>query len=221
MAAQFLKAVLAGASLLTLAACNTPVGAQLNNDSFGESTQNNMLVESGQRSYVVNLAQRFAREVPDTVNFEFDSALLDGQAQAILMKQANWIRQFPEVRFKVFGYADEVGSNGYNYALGMRRARAAVNFLVSQGISRSRLQAVVSYGKTRPIVDTPNPERKNRRAVTDVSGFVQNSRMVLDGRYAEIVYRSYLSSAAPDQTASGSGTSGAGGNTNTAASSGK
>ncbi len=75
----------------------------------------------------------------------------------MLDKQANFIRQFPEVRFKVFGHTDLVGSQGYNYNLGLRRANAVVNYLVGKGISRSRLEAVVSYGKTRPIIQTSEP----------------------------------------------------------------
>jgi peptidoglycan-associated lipoprotein len=76
---------------------------------------------------------------------------------AILDKQANFIRQFPEVRFKVFGHTDLVGSQGYNYNLGLRRAKAVVNYLVAKG-SRSRLEAVVSYGKTRPLIQTNGPK---------------------------------------------------------------
>lgn len=177
----------------------------MDHDGFGQATNQNLGIQSGQLSYAIDLSRRFAREVPNTVNFAFDSAYLDGQAQQILIRQADWIRHFPEVRFRVFGYTDEVGSEAYNKGLGMRRARAVVNFLVSQGISRSRLQAVVSYGKTRPLIDVPTRERKNRRTVTDVSGFVGTSKLVMDGKYADIVYRSYVDSAKPQAT-QGTGT---------------
>jgi peptidoglycan-associated lipoprotein len=77
--------------------------------------------------------------------------------RAILRQQATWIQQFPEVRFRVYGHTDLVGSAAYNQALGLRRAQAAVRFLESQGISRSRLEAVASFGKTRPLVNTSAP----------------------------------------------------------------
>jgi peptidoglycan-associated lipoprotein len=219
MALGHLKAIVVGVSLIGLAGCmNGEVGSQVNEGGFGNPTANNIAVETGQLKYVVDLSKRFASEVPNTVNFAFDSYYLDGQAQEVLRKQAAWIKRFPEVRFRVYGYTDAVGSEHYNYGLGLRRARSVVNFLVSQGISRHRLQAVVSYGKTRPLVDVPTRERKNRRAITDVSGFVKNAPLVLDGRYAEIVYRSYLESAAPTSAQAGSGTSSSGGNTNTSAS---
>jgi len=68
-----------------------------------------------------------------------------------------------------------------------------VNFLVSQGVNRNRLEALVSLGETQPVVATDLEERQNRRTVTEVTGFVANSQLVLDGRYAEIVYRTYRS----------------------------
>ena len=133
-------------------AFNQEAGAQLESGNFGNATMNNTLVQSGQRDYVVSLGHRFNSEVESTVTFAFNSAQLDNVARATLSQQAHWINQFPEVRFKVFGHTDLVGSNAYNKALGLRRAQAAVNYLVSQGVSRSRLKAVVSFGETRPVI---------------------------------------------------------------------
>src|SRR5690606_9769465 len=124
----------------------------------------------------------------------FDSAVLDAEAQAILARQAHWIRQFPEVRFRVYGHTDLVGSPQYNYNLGLRRARAVVDFLVRSGVGRARLEALVSHGETRPVIPTPEPERRNRRTVTEVSGFVRRHPTVMDGKYARIVYREYVES---------------------------
>lgn len=185
--------LLSGVALLALAACaEKEAGSEVDMGTFGNANMNNVLVMTGQLDYVIALQGRFNQEVPDTVNFAFDSAVLDGTAQAVLRQQANWIKQFPEVRFKVFGHTDLVGSQGYNYNLGLRRARAVVNFFAAQGISRSRLEALVSYGKTRPVVQTSQPEMRNRRTVTEVSGFVQRHPTVLNGKYAEVIFREYL-----------------------------
>lgn len=180
-----------------LAGCAGEAGNYARTGDFGEATMNNTLVLQGDRDYAIALGQRFAREIPTTVNFAFDSDRLDGEAQQILNKQADWIRQFPEVRFNVYGYTDEVGSSSYNYGLGKRRANAVVRYLGTRGISRSRLKALVSYGETRPVIDVPGPERVNRRSVTEVSGFLARHPTVLDGRYAQIVYREYVASARP------------------------
>ncbi|MBL4627735.1 MAG: OmpA family protein [Roseicyclus sp.] len=191
------------ASTLALSACSggwnavetgRPLGAHLDaNGNFGNPTRNNIGVHNGDIQFSILLGQRFAEEVPTTITFAFNSAQLDQAARAILSQQAAFIRHFPEVRFSVYGHTDAVGSHGYNQRLGRRRARAAVNFLVSQGINRSRLEALVSLGETQPIVATDAQERQNRRTVTEVTGFVSNNPLVLDGRYAEIIYRTYRS----------------------------
>jgi outer membrane protein OmpA-like peptidoglycan-associated protein len=195
----------------TLAAC-TPVdptfssfyseaGAQVDSGDFGEATRNNRLVQSGQLDYTVNLTRRFQADVDATINFGFDSTVLDADARATLTRQADWIRQFPEVKFTVYGHTDLVGSQAYNRGLGLRRAQAAVRFLVSQGIDRSRLQAVSSFGETQPIVATDDRERRNRRTVTEVTGFVETDPMLLNGKYAEVIFREYVDSATPRSTA--------------------
>jgi peptidoglycan-associated lipoprotein len=164
-------------------------------EGWGSSVQNNIDYHTGAKVYVMDLAERFNKEVPDTVNFAFNSAALDAGARAVLARQAHFIRQFPEVRFRVYGHTDLVGSPSYNKNLGLRRAQAVVGYLVSQGVSRSRLEAMVSYGETHPVVNTQDPERRNRRTVTEVSGFVEDAPLILDGKYAQVVRREYVASA--------------------------
>ena len=179
-------------------------GSLIDTGHFGNATMNNHQLMTGEKQYVYDLSQRFAAEVLTTVNFAFNSAALDQGALDTLREQARWIRQFPEVRFRVYGHTDKVGSNAYNKALGLRRAHAVVNYLVSQGISRSRLEAVVSYGETQPLIVTEGQERRNRRTVTEVSGFVASHPNVLDGKYAEVIYREYINSAVPPSQLTGS-----------------
>lgn len=186
-------------------------GALTDTGYFGNATLNNRLVMTGERQYTFDMANRFASEIQSTVNFAFNSAHLDANAQAILRQQAGWIRQFPEIRFKVYGHTDAVGSNRYNKRLGLRRAQAVVAYLSSQGISTSRLKAVVSFGETQPLIVTQGRERKNRRTVTEVSGFMKRHPTVLDGKYAQIIYRDYIASAVPKTQLSQSVTSKVGG----------
>ena len=182
--------------VMGLAACDpsefySELGSDVDNGTFGNPTMNNELVMTGKIDAQVALGQRFANEVPTTITFAFNSSELTQETRAVLHQQANWIRQFPEVRFRVYGHTDLVGSNAYNKALGLRRAKAVVAYLASEGISTSRLEAVVSYGKTRPVIQTPGPEQRNRRTVTEVSGFVDNNPMVINGKYAAIIMRNY------------------------------
>jgi len=180
---------------VAVAACTREAGFEIDQGAFGNATLNNVQVMNGELTYAQILGQRFAAEVPTQINFAFDSAQLDASAQRILLRQADWIKQFPEARFRVYGHTDAVGSAAYNKSLGQRRANAAVAFLTQQGMSRSRLEAVVSFGKSRPLIDTPNRDRRNRRTVTEVSGFDDRARQLLDGKYAEVVYREYVESA--------------------------
>jgi len=72
---------------------------------------------------------------------------------------------------------------------------AVVNFLATQGIGKNRLEAVASFGEDQPLIVTEGRERRNRRTVTEVSGFVSGHPMVMDGKYAQIIYREYVASA--------------------------
>lgn len=205
-----MKNTLIVACVATLAGCssetsfirsfNSEAGSDLDEGAFGNPTMNNMLLQTGQKSYAIDLSNRFAREVPATVNFAFNSAQLDSSSMAALRKQAHWIRQFPEVRFRVYGHTDLVGGNAFNKRLGLKRARAVVRFLSSQGINRSRLEAVASFGETQPLVVSQGRERRNRRTVTEVSGFVKNNPTVMNGKYAQIIFRDYVLSAVEAST---------------------
>ncbi|MEL7460203.1 MAG: OmpA family protein [Pseudomonadota bacterium] len=208
------KILLAASSALALSACGDAnlgspfyqeAGAFIDEGAFGNPTMNNTQIQNGEKSFAESLNARFAEAVPTMVNFAFDSTVLDADARAVLMEQANFIRQFPEARFRVFGHTDAVGSDAYNKNLGLRRARAVVNFLASQGVSRSRLEAMVSFGETRPLIVTGDRERRNRRTVTQVSGFVKNHPTVLNGKYAQVIWREYVGSATEATPDSGGG----------------
>ena len=101
----------------------------------------------------------------DDILYEFDSASLSVDAQQILRRKAEWLRENPRARVIIEGHCDERGTNEYNLALGDRRAFSAKSFLVDLGIDDSRL-TTVSYGEEQPI-DSRTAEdawAKNRRA---------------------------------------------------------
>jgi len=118
------------------------------------------------------VARQFQNDVPYTINFGFDEDWLDAEATARLDAQATWIIDNANVKFRVYGHADRVGSTDYNIDLGLRRATTAVAYLVNKGISEERLEAMVSFGEDAPVIETLNRERANRRVVTEVFGFI-------------------------------------------------
>jgi peptidoglycan-associated lipoprotein len=112
-------------------------------------------------------ADLIAKAGSDTVYFGTDEHVLDDSAKATLAAQARWLLANPNVRASIEGHCDERGTREYNMALGERRANAARDFLVSQGVPVSRL-LVTSWGKERPVAPGSNEEAwaQNRRAVT-------------------------------------------------------
>ena len=112
-------------------------------------------------------ADLVAKAGSDTVYFGTDEYSLDEPARATLAAQARWLLDNPNVRASIEGHADERGTREYNMALGERRANAARDFLVSQGVPAGRL-LVTSWGKERPVAAGSNEEAwaQNRRAVT-------------------------------------------------------
>ncbi len=179
----------------TVSTFSREAGIETEAAAFGSAVAANAAINNGDETYRTNLARRFAAEVQTMVNFPFNSYQLDDQARAILRQQADFIAQFPEVRFKVYGHTDLVGTVASNRQLGLRRAEAVVLYLGSLGIDRSRVEAVVSFGETQPLIVTEGRERANRRTVTEVSGFVARHPTVMNGRYAEIIFREYVESA--------------------------
>ncbi len=169
-------------------------GALNASDGFGLSTSTNMDIMTRRVDYTVDLSTKFNDDVPTTVYFDFNSSTLDSAARTVLRRQADWISQFPEIQFKVYGHTDRVGLSRFNRSLGQRRAQAVVDYLIANGVDKSRLQAVVSEGESNPAVDARERERLNRRAITEVSGFVSGSEQLMDGNYAAIVYRDYVES---------------------------
>ena len=108
-----------------------------------------------------------ASGVPDRVFFATNESILTTRSRDTLRKQAAWLRKNSSVNVVIEGHADERGTREYNLALGERRANAAKDYLMTYGISASRI-SVISYGKERPVDPGSNPLSwsKNRRSVT-------------------------------------------------------
>ncbi|HOK08352.1 MAG TPA: peptidoglycan-associated lipoprotein Pal [Candidatus Hydrogenedens sp.] len=100
----------------------------------------------------------------ETVYFDFDSSALRPDAIATLQKNAEKIKQVPNVIIQLAGHCDERGTQEYNLALGERRALAVRDYLIKLGIPASRL-VTISYGEEYPA-DPGHDESawaKNRR----------------------------------------------------------
>ncbi len=114
---------------------------------------------------ILNVEDLIRRGLIKDVFFDYDEYDLKPEAQETLRQDAEYLRRFPQVSFILEGHCDERGTAEYNLALGDRRAQSAKNYLVSLGISASRLETI-SYGEERPFA-TGHDEAswaQNRRA---------------------------------------------------------
>ena len=120
--------------------------------------------------------QEFAAKVGDRVFFDTDSTELNAAAQQTLTRQAEWLNRYSNYTFTLEGHADERGTREYNFALGARRAEVSKEYLVSKGVSASRMKTI-SYGKERPVATCNDIScwSQNRRAVTVLAGAAGSS----------------------------------------------
>jgi peptidoglycan-associated lipoprotein len=89
------------------------------------------------------------REALEKIYFDFDAYKLSDQARTTLAKDAAVLKKVPGARVTIEGNCDERGSDEYNLALGERRAKAAMEYLVTMGV-RANTLTVISYGKEKP-----------------------------------------------------------------------
>ncbi len=156
-------------ALLLLVSAAALVGCANN-----QNDPNSQLGPDGKGPITPGTQRDFSVNVGDLVYFSSDSTDLTPEAQAILQKQAQWLRQYSQFTITVEGHADERGTREYNIALGARRATSVRNFLAQNGVAANRIRTI-SYGKERPVA-----------VCNDISCWSQNRRAqtVLNNRVA-------------------------------------
>ncbi len=158
-------------SAFALAACSN---GQFNNPfkRGGSNVEDTFPADQGISTAALDPASPafFAESIGNTVLFPVAQSTLSDEARATLSQQAQWLLTNTTYTAIIEGHADEQGTREYNLGLGSRRASAARDFLVSQGVADSRLQ-IITYGKERPLAVCSTEEcySKNRRAVTVIS----------------------------------------------------
>ena len=102
--------------------------------------------------------------------FDFDSASLRSESRETLRELAGVLARYPDQSVSVAGHTDSVGSDDYNQNLSEQRAAAVKDFLVAQGVPRSRV-AAYGYGETRPV--SSNTSADGRQLNRRVQVFIQ------------------------------------------------
>ena len=99
------------------------------------------------------------------IHFDFDKYDVKNEDKAELKSISSWMMKNPGMKLSVEGHCDDRGTNEYNLALGDRRAKAVKDYLVSLGVSSSKVETM-SYGEEKPLCteQTEDCWAKNRRA---------------------------------------------------------
>jgi peptidoglycan-associated lipoprotein len=149
-----IKAFVAMAMMLVIAACSN----QQEQAAAGAST-----------TVTPGSVADFRQNVGDRVFFDTDMSNIREDGRQTLTRQAEWLKKYTNYQITIAGHCDERGTREYNLALGERRANAAKQYLVAQGIPAQRIQTI-SYGKERPdpVGSDEAAWSRNRRAVTEL-----------------------------------------------------
>jgi len=99
------------------------------------------------------------------VHFDFDRYEVRSEDAQVLEANAVLLKSNPKWQILIEGHADQRGTTEYNLALGDRRARASMNYLVAQGVRSNRI-SIISYGKERLLCRESSEDcwGQNRRA---------------------------------------------------------
>ena len=102
--------------------------------------------------------------VLENINFETSKATLTAESFPKLDQIITFLKNNESIRVEISGHTDNVGSSKINMELSENRAKSVVLYMVSKGISKSRLEAK-GYGFSQPIApnDTPEGREQNRR----------------------------------------------------------
>jgi len=121
---------------------NNPNPNQLNENGTGPGGENTL--EAWQKGHIPGQGPL------SDIHFGYNDYTIQDQDGSVLKSNAEWLQKYSQTKVQVEGHCDERGSEEYNIALGARRAQAAKDYLVTLGVSGSRI-STISYGKELPL----------------------------------------------------------------------
>jgi len=166
---SYLSKVLLVVAAFGLAACNNPDRFR-GSDGMGGTGAGGIDSSSLGSAGDPRSVAYFQQSVGDRIFFAVDQSTLSNEARGTLGQQAQWLITNQGYAVVMEGHADEQGTRIYNLNLSEKRANAARDFLISQGVSPERVRTI-GYGKERPVevCSTEDCYSRNRRAVTVLS----------------------------------------------------
>ena len=120
--------------------------------------------------------------VMENIYYDLDKADIRPDAAIELDKLAQLMRDNPEIEIELASHTDDRAPDDYNLDLSDRRARSAVQYLVSQGINTTRMVAR-GYGETQLIIKNAGTEEEhqiNRRTEFKVTSYDKSKFTIED-----------------------------------------
>ena len=111
----------------------------------------------------------------EDIHFDFDKATLKPEAQTILKRNIEILKENPKAQVRIAGYTSASGTDAYNQKLSERRANAVKGYLVSEGLISPDRLSVIGYGKQDPAMHEAAPKelysaaaKANMRALFEI-----------------------------------------------------
>jgi len=130
----------------------------------------------GLRQALADPDEMVRRHAAQALGWRGNAAAIEPGFQPALDTAASELIAEPGTRVVVEGHTDDVGGEAYNYELGLRRAEAVRDYLISRGVAADRL-TVKSFGMTRPLASNATEEGRaqNRRVELHISNGAQKN----------------------------------------------
>jgi len=99
--------------------------------------------------------------VLENIYYDLDESYIRDDAALELDKLVTILRDNPELKIELSSHTDDRAPDNYNMRLSERRAQAAVEYMVTQGIDKKRMVAK-GYGETKLIIPNAQTEEQHQ-----------------------------------------------------------
>ncbi len=94
----------------------------------------------------------------EDVHFDFDKSTLKPEAQAILKRNVQLLKDNPNAKVRIAGYTSASGTEAYNQKLSERRAKAVQEYLINEGVVSPDRLSTIGYGESNPAMYEAAPK---------------------------------------------------------------
>jgi len=135
----------------------------------------NITDTSGYQEVIINIAMKpiavGSKVRLNNIFFEYQKSSLGPESQGELDRILKMMKEYPKLKIEVSGHTDNVGSREYNLKLSTQRAKSVADYLISNGINKSRI-TFVGYGFDKPVSDnnSASGRKLNRRSEIKIIG---------------------------------------------------